>query len=174
MCEWHITLARIFEPLVGATWKDALEQDVLFTDGTGVLVQAAAVCKRAALLCGGGAKRPRAVPVRTETQQAGGGRVSQGHDGYLVADAHTVCDHLYKGDTPDGAKAVECACWAHRPRCFFKALLAQPDMAKTGLGLIKPLFKLERTWEDLPPEKRLRQGREQLGGGGGALLCLGG
>jgi hypothetical protein len=40
----------------------------------------------------------------------------RGFKGYLVADAHTVYDHLYtSGDV------VEVGCWAHCRRYFFKA-----------------------------------------------------
>ena len=63
-----------------------------------------------------------------------------GYKGYLVADAHSVYDHLYStGDV------VEVACWAHARRYFFKALSSDPERAERGLALIKGLFRVERT-----------------------------
>ena len=48
--------------------------------------------------------------------------------GYLVADAHSVYDHLYrKGDV------VEVACWAHARRYFFKALETDGARARHAL-----------------------------------------
>jgi transposase len=154
MCEWHIKLAKLCEPLVSAMWKDALAQDVLLTDATGVLVQAQEKCKRAhffVVVAPGRHALFRFTPKHTKQAVDG---FLKGYGGYLVADAHTVYDHLYNGDTPDGATAVECGCWAHCRRYFFKALLAQPEMAKTGLALIKTLFELERGWQSLSAEKR--------------------
>ncbi|MDC0675325.1 IS66 family transposase [Nannocystis radixulma] len=54
-------------------------------------------------------------------------RLLAGYKGYLVADAHSVYDHLYgTGDV------VEVACWAHARRYFFKALSADPERAERG------------------------------------------
>ncbi|MBK8406388.1 MAG: transposase [Sandaracinaceae bacterium] len=47
-----------------------------------------------------------------------------GYEGYLVADAHVVYDHLYeRGDI------VEVNCWAHSRRYFFKAMASDPERA---------------------------------------------
>ena len=43
-------------------------------------------------------------------------RLLGGYEGYLVADAHVVYDHLYKS-----GKLVEVGCWAHCRRYFFAA-----------------------------------------------------
>jgi Transposase IS66 family len=48
--------------------------------------------------------------------------VLSGYQGFLVADAHVVYDHLYaRGDV------VEVNCWAHARRYFFKALDSDPE-----------------------------------------------
>ena len=58
----------------------------------------------------------------------------------LVADAHSVYDHLYKDGT-----IVECGCWAHARRYHFKALASDPDRARQALAFIKALFRIERS-----------------------------
>ena len=160
MCEWHIRLATLCDPLVAAMWKDALEQEVLLTDATGVLVQAKEKCRRAHFFVVVAPKRHALFRFTLKHNKQAVDGFLKGYAGYLVADAHTVYDHLYNGQTPGGATAVECGCWAHCRRYFFKALLAQPEMAKTGLALIKPLFDLEREWKNLTPEARLVQRRD--------------
>lgn len=75
--------------------------------------------------------------------------VLAGYEGYLVADAHAVYDHLCEsGDT------VEVNCWAHCWRYLFKALTAEPDDAREALGLIGALFKVERSIATAPGKKR--------------------
>jgi transposase len=75
--------------------------------------------------------------------------VLAGYQGYLVADAHVVYDHLYtKGDV------VEVNCWAHCRRYFFKSLESDPERAKVALGLIGSLFRIERTLADSPRKKK--------------------
>lgn len=76
--------------------------------------------------------------------------VLAGYEGYLVADAHTVYDHLYAG-----GDVTEVNCWAHARRYFFRALASQPDDAKVALELIGALFKVERSLKTATPEKRI-------------------
>jgi hypothetical protein len=84
--------------------------------------------------------------------------VLAGYRGYLVADAHTVYDHLYRS-----GEVVEVNCWAHCRRYFFKALASDPERAKIALGLIGALFRIERTLAGSPRKKRekIRQKRSQ-------------
>src|ERR1700690_967454 len=75
--------------------------------------------------------------------------VLAGYQGFLVADAHVVYDHLYaSGDV------VEVNCWAHARRYFFKALDSDPERAKVALGFIGALFRIERTLADSPRRKK--------------------
>jgi len=67
------------------------------------------------------------------------------YTGYLVADAHSVYEHLYtSGDV------IEVGCWAHCRRYFFKALDSDPDRAKVAFSRIGALFRIERTIADSP------------------------
>ncbi len=69
----------------------------------------------------------------------------KGYKGYLVADAHSVYEHLYR----DG-DVIEVACWAHARRYFYKALDSDPDRAKVALSHIGALFRIERSIADSP------------------------
>lgn len=75
--------------------------------------------------------------------------------GYLVADAHTVFDHLFKRGV------IEVGCWSHARRYWFKTLGSDPERARLALAFIKGLFDIERTVVDSPPEERLRVRRIQ-------------
>jgi transposase len=149
VCGWHEQLAALAAPLVRAMWSESLLQPYLCTDATGVLVQAKEKCKNAHfwvvlapglhVLFGYSRKHDkRAVD-----------RMLGGYKGYLVADAHTVYDHLYVlGDV------TEVGCWAHVRRYFFKSLSTDPERAREGLALIGHLFHIERSIADAPRKKR--------------------
>ena len=49
----------------------------------------------------------------------------KGYKGYVVADAHSVYDHLYRG-----GDIIEAGFWARARRYFFKALQTDPERAK--------------------------------------------
>ena len=83
--------------------------------------------------------------------------VLAGYQGFLVADAHVVYDHLYAtGDV------VEVNCWAHCRRYFFKALDSDPDRAKVALGFIGALFRIERDSRRLAAQEEREDPREAL------------
>lgn len=66
-----------------------------------------------------------------------------GYEGFLVADAHAVYDHLYV----DGS-VTEVNCWAHARRYFFKAMTSEPERAREALAMINALFRIERSIAD--------------------------
>ncbi len=76
-------------------------------------------------------------------------RLLAGYKGHLVADAHSVYDHLYQtGDV------VEVGCWAHCRRYFYKALTSDPARAEHALSLIRGLYRLERPLQGATRKKR--------------------
>lgn len=74
-----------------------------------------------------------------------------GYEGYLVADAHVVYDHLYSDGT-----VKEVNCWAHVRRYFFKAYTSDKERATVGLAMINALFRIERTIANAPRKKKGR------------------
>jgi transposase len=149
MCGWHSTLADLVRPLVSAMRDDAFTQPYLCVDATGVLVQQKERCRTGhfwVLVAPG--RHVLFEFTRDHTSDAVDDVLS-GYQGFLVADAHVVYDHLYaSGDV------VEVNCWAHARRYFFKALDSDPDRAKIALGLIGALFRIERTLADSPRKKK--------------------
>jgi transposase len=149
ICGWHGQLTPLVEPLVAAMRADAFEQPFLCTDATGVLVQAKEQCRRGhfwVLVAPG--KHVLFEYTRNHTSSAVDSLLA-GYEGYLVADAHIVYDHLYaRGDV------VEVNCWAHARRYFFKALESDPARARAALVLIGRLFKIERSIATAPRKKR--------------------
>jgi transposase len=156
MCGWHIALAELCQPLLAAMRRDALEQPYLCTDATGVLVQAKEKCRS-------GHFWVMVVPGRhvlfeftkKHTKEAVD-EVLGGYEGFIVADAHAVYDHLYR----DGP-ATEVNCWAHARRYFFKAMSSDPDRAQVALRYIGHLFRVERQIADSPRKQREKVRKKQ-------------
>ncbi len=150
LCGWHKTLAELCRFLIGAMWKDALENaPYLCTDATGVLVQDKEKCRRCHFWV---VVAPMLHVLFRFTPKHNGAAVDsmlEGYEGILVADAHSVFDHLYA----DGS-IIEAGCWAHARRYLFKTLTSEPERAREGLALIGELFKLEREFGGLSPRQR--------------------
>ena len=77
------------------------------------------------------------------------GQLLGDYEGYLVADAHSVYNHLYRDEA-----ITEVACWAHCRRYFFKALESEPELAKAALAPIAALFRQERAIATAPRKKK--------------------
>jgi transposase len=149
ICGWHAALAELVTPLVAAMRDDAFKQPYLCTDATGVLVQQKERCRTGHFWVLVAPGRHVLFEYTRDHTSAAVDDVLAGYQGYLVADAHVVYDHLYRsGDL------VEVNCWAHCRRYFFKALDSDPDRAKAALTLIGSLFRIERTIADAPRKKR--------------------
>jgi transposase len=156
ICGWHEQLADLAEPLVEAMLRDAFTQPYLCADATGVLVLAKEQCRKAHFWVLVAPGRHVLYRYSHKHDSEAVDRLLAGFKGYLVADAATVFDHIYKtGDI------VEVACWAHARRYFFKALGSEPELAGHALGRIKALFKIERVIKTAPRKKREQVRREQ-------------
>ena len=81
--------------------------------------------------------------------------------GHVVADAHSVYDHLYR----DG-DATEVACWSHARTYFFKVLGSEPEIAEQFLSNLRVMFLLERKFADKPRKQRQRMRAVVLAEGG--------
>ena len=151
MCGWHQAVAGLVKRLVDAMWLDALKTSpYLCTDATGVLVQEEEKCRRGHFFV---TVAPEKHVLFHYSPKHDGDAVDEylaGYQGYLVADAHSVYEHLYEtGDV------VEVACWAHARRYFFKSLDTDAPRARNALALIGELFALERKWAKESPSARL-------------------
>lgn len=149
ICTWHDELAELARPLVKAMFADALSAPYLCVDATGVLVQAPERCRNGHFWVVVAPEKHVLYGYSKRHDSAATDELLGGFKGYLVADAHTVYDHLYAtGDV------IEVGCWAHCRRYFFKALASEPERAKAALSHIGALFALERTIADSPRKKK--------------------
>ena len=149
MCGWHGALAEVVKPLINAMRADAFAQPYLCVDATGVLVQQKEHCRRGHFWVLVAPERHVLFEYTRDHSSDAVDDVLAGYQGFLVADAHVVYDHLYAtGDV------VEVNCWAHCRRYFFKALDSDPERAKVALGFIGALFRIERTLADAPRKKK--------------------
>lgn len=151
MCGWHEQLAELVAPVVDAMRADAFAQALLFTDATGVLVLAKERCRRGHFWVMVSPGRHVLFEYTPRHDSDAVDSVLAGYEGYLVADAHAVYDHLYA----DG-RVTEVNCWAHARRYFFKALTSDPERARQALDMIGGLFKVERAIATAPRKKRER------------------
>lgn len=151
ICGWHDELAKLVRPLVATMWLDAFTAPYLCTDATGVLVQDREKCRRAHFWVVIAPGRHVLFAYTPKHDGAAVDKFLAGYKGYLVADAHSVFDHLYaSGDV------VEVGCWAHARRYWFKALTSDPERARQALAFIGGLFAVERKWAAAPPQERLK------------------
>ena len=130
-------------------WQDAFTAPYLCTDATGVLVQDNDKCRNGHFWVVAAPEKHILFGYTAKHDGAAVDTLLAGYKGYLVADAHSVYEHLYQaGDV------VECGCMAHARRYFHKALLTDPERGRHALTLLGALFKLERALATSPPEER--------------------
>ncbi|WP_434424123.1 IS66 family transposase [Nannocystis pusilla] len=156
ICGWHERLADLAAPLLKAMLHDAFTQPYLCVDATGVLVQAEEQCRRAHFWVLVAPERQLLYSYSHRHDSETTSRLLAGYKGYLVADAHSVYDHLYRsGDV------IEVGCWAHCRRYFYKALGSDPERALAALSLIKSLYRIERSLKTAPRKKREETRRQK-------------
>jgi hypothetical protein len=139
-------------------WAEARLQDLLLTDATGVNVQAPRKCERAHFFV---VIAPDLHVLFGFTRKHNGKAINMllgPFRGYLVADAHTIYDHLYRLD-----EILEVACWAHTRRYFFKSISTDPIRAKYAMDGIGALFSIERDLKKESPIRRKQVRAEQSG-----------
>jgi transposase len=156
ICGWHQEVAQLLVPLIIAMWQDAMDAAYLCTDATGVLVQASKKCRRAHFFVVVAPGKHVLFGYSPKHDAKAVDKLLGGYKGYLVADAHSVYNHLYEtGDV------VEVACWAHARRYFFKALESDGLRARHALSLIQALFLLERGFANAPHTEKLHRRQEE-------------
>jgi transposase/FtsZ-binding cell division protein ZapB len=139
LCGWHDQLRPLVDPLVEAMWEDAKTAPYLCTDATGVLVQAKQRCRRGHFFVVVAPERHVLFRYTPTHDKKAVDRMLAGYQGYLVADAHAVYDHLYAG-----GQVIEVGCWSHCRRYFFESLSTDPERARTALAYLQGLFQIER------------------------------
>jgi transposase len=145
LCTWHEQLAALARPLVEAMFEDAYREPYLCVDATGVLVLAKEKCRNGHFWVLVAPEKHVLYGYSRKHDGLAVDNLLKGYKGYLVADAHSVYEHLYR----DG-DVIEVACWAHARRYFYKALDSDPDRAKVALSHIGALFRIERSIADSP------------------------
>lgn len=151
ICGWHKQLAALAAPLIEAMWDEARNAPWLCIDATGVLVQALEKCRNAHFFVVAAPEKHVLFGYSPKHNSEAVDKLLAGYKGYLVADAHTVYDHLFIG-----GDVKESGCWAHNRRYYFKALTSDPERAHKALAFIKILFDIEKELATSTPEERLR------------------
>ena len=149
ICTWHGELGELARPLHEAMWTDALTAPYVCVDATGVLVLAKERCRSGHFWVLAAPERHVIFKYSKHHDGKAVDKLLPGYRGYVVADAHSVYDHLYK----DGG-AIEAGCWSHARRYFWKSMASDPDRARVALVHIGALFKIERMIAGAPKKKR--------------------
>jgi transposase len=156
VCGWHDQLRPLVDPLVEAMWQDAKAAPYLCTDATGVLVQAKERCRRGHFFVVVAPERHVLFRYSPTHDAQAVQRMLAGYQGYLVADAHAVYDHLYAS-----GEVIEAGCWSHTRRYFFKSLSTDPERAREALAYIQGLFRIERGLAEVSRHERHRVRQQQ-------------
>lgn len=156
ICGWHQEVALLVAPLVLAMWRDALAAPYLCIDATGVLVQALEKCRAAHFFVVVAPEKHTLFGYTPKHDSKAVDKLLAGYEGFLVADAHSVYEHLYQTGV-----VIEVGCWAHCRRYWWKSLDSDASRAKRGLALIQKLFLLERQYATAPPEVKLRRRQQE-------------
>jgi transposase len=156
---WIEALHTLCDPLVLAMCADTKSTcPFIATDATGVLVLDKDECQRGHFFVLLGADKHVLFRYSKEHTSKAIQSFLAGYQGYLVADAHSIYDALYR----DG-RCVEVGCMAHARRYFYKALGSDPERARVALALIAKLFRVERDLADAsrPKKERTRRDKSQ-------------
>ncbi len=73
----------------------------------------------------------------------------KGFHGYVLADASTIFDVLYREHG-----MTECGCWTHARRYFWRALDPDRERAMEAIAMIAKLFQIDRECRDIPMPER--------------------
>ncbi|MDH5675343.1 MAG: transposase [Myxococcales bacterium] len=140
---WLDQLRDHLRPLVEAMWLDSLKSPYVCIDATGVLVQALEKCSRGHFWVLVAPGRHVIFSFSRSHDSAAVDKLLADYKGFIVADAHSVYDHLF---CDEGASEV--ACWSHARKCFFKATTSEAEIGAEFLSNLRIMFLLERKFAD--------------------------
>lgn len=149
LCALHLRFAESVRRLYEVMWGDARLEEVLCTDATTVKVQAKDKCRQGYIWIVIAPGRHILFRYSAKHNRNTISAMLGDFRGLLVADAHAVYDHLFADD-----KVVECACWSHARRYFFKALATDRELAIEAISMIRQLFKIEADVRDASRRER--------------------
>jgi transposase len=138
MCNWVSESTSLLKYVVEAMTKDARNAHCIAMDATGVLVQATEKCRRGhfwVLVADQDHVLFRYTPRHV---QEGPREFLRGYKGYVLADASSVYELLYKTE-----EVTEVGCWAHCRRYFYKALSSDKERALAAMGFIARLYAVD-------------------------------
>jgi transposase len=149
LCTWHAQLGELARPLIEAMIADAHGEPYLCVDATGVLVQAKERCRSGHFWVMVAPDKHVLFRYSRQHDAKAVDALLGAYAGHLVVDAHVVYDHLYRKGT-----VIECGCWCHCRRYWWKALASDPDRSRVALAHIAALFRIERTIAGAPRKRR--------------------
>ncbi|MBN2700870.1 MAG: IS66 family transposase, partial [Methylothermaceae bacterium] len=144
LCDWVLQCGVALLPLVQRMLELLKQQPVIFSDDTGVAVQAPGKTRETRFWVYAGHSPPMIVYDHTDTRAGRHPKATlQGYSGYLHVDAYAGYDPIFA----DG-QVIEVACWAHARRKFFE-IAQQAEKGKRiaahgAMDFIGELYGIER------------------------------
>lgn len=159
MCNWLDAAHRVLYRIVDAMLDEARSSAFcIATDATGAPVKSPGKCDswHVFVLI---ADRDHVI-FRHTSKHDGAAVMSMlaGYEGYLLADASSVYDVLYREND-----VTEAGCWSHARRYFWKAVETERGLAYQALSLISQLFAIERDCKEMSAEERLKHRKARAG-----------
>lgn len=156
------TLAKVVKPTYNAILAEILKQPLLLADET-----------RWPLLANGQVKENKTCfawclvgddlvgyRILDSHSQEAGSQMLTGYTGVVMADGYEVYQALARPQPGQPPPFTLAHCWSHVRRKFVDVQANHPEACAEVLALIRDLFLLEREFQDLPPDDRLR-GRQE-------------
>jgi len=158
MCNWVEESTGLLKYIVEAMEKDARNAHCIAIDATGVLVQAKEKCRRGYFWVMVADHDHVLFRFTARHVQDGPKEFLRGYKGYVLADASSVYERLYKDE-----KVTEVGCWAHCRRYFYEALPSDKERALAGIGFISQLYEVDKNIKkkELPPTARTEERRKR-------------
>ena len=167
MCTWHEELAELAQPLIEAMLSDAFTQPYLCVDATGVLVLAKEKCRNAHFWVLVAPERHVLFRFSRRHDSQAVDALLKGYKGYLVADAHSVYDHIYKsGDI------IEAGCWGAHAALLLQGARERPRARQGGTRPARQALRHRADHRGRAPQETRVGAREGLGADRRPLLRL--
>ncbi len=136
-------LAEAFAPIATQIRKEILDEPVLFTDDTGVVVArppGRLGSSKGFVWIYLSRDGKHSYDFTMSREGKGPQAILSGYTGFIHADAYPGLDKVF---APGGA--IEVACWCHVRRKFVEAEETSPHLSKDAVNRIRELFRIERT-----------------------------
>lgn len=171
MCDWLMTAAALFAPLVAAMARRVRAGPIVQADETSIRLRTGEKRGKTEtswvwVYLGDATAAPYTIYDFQRSRGRDGPRAMlAGFGGCLQSDGYTVYEHLKpeeaaaasggEGAAAPAATMTRAGCWAHGRRKFVEAEEGGDARASEAIRIIKDLYKVEREWKEEAAEAEI-------------------